>query len=79
MSAVSRTNIDIDDELIARVMGRCGFRTKREAVERALRALDVEPLTREEMLEQLEGMGWEGDLDQMRANGPAVEAWLNRE
>ena len=35
-------------------MRRYGFRTKREAVERGLRSLDVEPLSREEILE-LEG------------------------
>jgi predicted nucleic acid-binding protein len=32
--AVSRTNIDIDDELIKIAMQRYGLRTKREAVEK---------------------------------------------
>ena len=59
---MARTNIDIDEALIERVMRRYDFRTKREAVEGALRNLDVEPMTREEILE-LEGMGWDGDLD----------------
>ena len=75
---MSRTNIEIDDELIDRVMRRYGFRTKREAVERALRNLDVEPLSREEILE-LEGMGWEGDLDAMREDAPAVRSCSGRE
>jgi Arc/MetJ family transcription regulator len=66
---MSRTNIDIDDELIAGVMARFGLKTKREAVEFALRALHVEPLTREQMLE-LEGIGWEGDLEAMRGRAP---------
>jgi Arc/MetJ family transcription regulator len=75
---MSRTNIEIDDELIDRVMRRYGFRTKREAVERALRNLDVEPLSREEILE-LEGMGWEGDLGAMREDAAAVRSWSGRE
>lgn len=74
---MARTNIEIDDELIGRVMGRYGIRTKREAVERALRSLDVEPLTREEIL-ALEGSGWDGELGEMRANAPPVDAWLDR-
>jgi len=75
--AVSRTNIEIDNELIGRVMSHYGFRTKREAVDRALRSLDIEPLSREEIL-KLEGMGWEGDLDQMRSNPPWLDE-LDRE
>jgi Arc/MetJ family transcription regulator len=75
---MGRTNIEIDDELIGRVMSRYGFRSKREAVERALRSLDIEPLSREEILE-LEGMGWDGDLDQMREDAPAVRSWAERE
>jgi Arc/MetJ family transcription regulator len=67
---VSRTNIDIDDELIEAVMERFGFKTKREAVNHALRELYVEPMTREEMLE-MEGVGWDGDLDAMRGRATA--------
>jgi Arc/MetJ family transcription regulator len=63
---MSRTNIEIDDELMRRVMERWGFRTKREAVDSALRRLDIEPMTREEAL-AMEGTGWEGDLDELRA------------
>jgi Arc/MetJ family transcription regulator len=62
---MSRTNIDIDDDLIERVMQRYSLRTKREAVDFALRKLVRKPLTREEFL-ALEGIGWEGDLDEMR-------------
>jgi Arc/MetJ family transcription regulator len=75
---VARTNIEIDDRLIERVMRRYEFRTKREAVDRALRALDVEPLSREELL-ALEGMGWEGDLDAMREDAPSVRSWTGRD
>ena len=65
---VSRTNIDIDDELIERAMQTFGLRTKRQAVHLALeRLLGGGPMTIEEQLE-MEGVGWEGDLDTMRAN-----------
>jgi Arc/MetJ family transcription regulator len=75
---MARTSIEIDDELLDRVMRRYGFRSKREAVERALRSLDIEPLSRDQILE-LEGMGWEGDLDSMRGDPPAVRDWAERE
>jgi Arc/MetJ family transcription regulator len=64
---MSRTNIDIDDELIAEAMRRYGLRTKREAVDLALRRLVGSPLTRE-FLAGLEGIGWEGDLEEMRSS-----------
>ena len=62
---MGRTNIDIDDELVAAVMRRYGVRTKREAVDLALRRLVGPPLT-SEFLRALEGLGWDGDLDAMR-------------
>ncbi len=67
MLHMSRTNIDIDDELIARVMRRYRVGTKREAVELALRRAAGDPSSREKLLE-LQGIGWEGDLDAVRAN-----------
>ncbi len=59
---VGRTNIEIDGELIERVMRRHGFRTKREAVNGALRQMmdGIEPMTTEEML-AMEGTGWGED------------------
>ncbi len=68
MVYMGRTNIDIDDELIERVMRIYRLRTKREAVEFALRRVDVTPMSRQEAL-ALEGMGWGGDLDEMRDAG----------
>lgn len=47
---VARTNIDIDDELVAVVMRRYGLRTKKEAVDLALRRLAGEPMTPDEVL-----------------------------
>ena len=63
---MSRTNIDIDDELIERVMRRYRLPTKRAAVELALRRLAGEPMSRDEAL-AMEGVGWSGDLDELRA------------
>jgi Arc/MetJ family transcription regulator len=62
---MSRTNIEIDDELIERAMERYGFRTKRETVDYALRKIVRKRLTPEEFL-SFAGIGWEGDLDELR-------------
>jgi Arc/MetJ family transcription regulator len=62
---IARTNIEIDDELMARVMRRYGLRTKRAAVDLALRRLDLEPMSRTEAL-AMRGTGWEGELDELR-------------
>ena len=59
--AVARTNIDIDDNLLAMVMRRYGVHTKREAVELALRRLVGEPLTIEEAL-AMRGLGAIGEI-----------------
>jgi Arc/MetJ family transcription regulator len=69
---MSRTNVDIDDGLIGRVMKRYDLNTKREAVDFALRRLDIEPMSVDEML-AMEGSGWGGDLDAMRAGSTAPE------
>lgn len=67
---MSRTNIEIDDALIARAMRIHGLKTKREAVDFALRRLVGTPMTREEML-AMRGTGWDGDLDAMRSEPSA--------
>lgn len=66
---MSRTNIDIGDDLIALVMRRYRLSTKREAVDLALRTFVGEPLTIDEAL-RLEGSGWEGDLETLRTGRP---------
>ena len=71
---MGRTNIELDDALVAEVMRRYGFPTKRAAVDFALRRLAGPPLTTE-FLQSLEGVGWDGDLDEMRA-GRSPEASL---
>lgn len=66
---IARTNIEIDEELAQRVMRRYGLRTKRAAVDLALRRLDLEPMDREQAL-AMRGSGWEGDLEQLRDGLP---------
>lgn len=64
---MSRTNVDIDDRACAEVMRRYRLATKREAINYALRTLAAEPLSLDEA-RALRGIGWEGDLEAMRAN-----------
>lgn len=65
MVYVGRTNIEIDDFLIEQAMRRYRLKTKREAVDLALRRLLGDPMSREEML-AMEGRGWGGDLAEIR-------------
>ncbi len=66
---MTRTNIDLDDALVAEVMRRYGVATKREAVDLALRRLVGIPLDRDFLL-SLEGLGWEGSLADIRRDQP---------
>ena len=63
---MSRTNIDIDDELCQQVMDRYHLSTKRDAVNLALRYLAGEPLGLHDA-RLLRGTGWDGDLGEMRS------------
>lgn len=69
--SMSRTTIEIDDDLVRGVMRRHGLRTKREAVDYALPRLTVVPMTTEEIV-AMRGVGWEGDLEAM-SDGEARE------
>ncbi|MEI9850583.1 MAG: type II toxin-antitoxin system VapB family antitoxin [Sphingomonas sp.] len=60
-----RTNIEIDDALMAQAMQASGARTKREAVEIALRGL-VQLGRQKEILKLRGKINWVGDLDAMR-------------
>ncbi len=60
-----RTNIDIDDTLLANAMAMTGLTTKKATVEEALRSLVLRH-QRLAGLAELAGLGWEGDLDAMR-------------
>jgi Arc/MetJ family transcription regulator len=61
-----RTNVEIDDELIERVMLRYGVSTKRAVIDLALRRLDLEPMNRDAAL-AMRGSGWQGDLGELRS------------
>jgi Arc/MetJ family transcription regulator len=69
---MTRTNIELDDELVGEAMRRFNIKTKRAAVDLALRRLVGEPLSREFLL-SLEGIGWDGDLNALRDE--PVETW----
>jgi Arc/MetJ family transcription regulator len=62
---MARTNIDIDEDAVRVVMERYRLRTKREAVNFALRSIAGEPFDLDRA-RGLRGTGWEGDLDAMR-------------
>ena len=63
-----RTNIVIDDELMAEVMRATGISTKREAVEMGLKALLK--LKKQESIRGFRGkLDWQGNLDEMRTDG----------
>ena len=62
-----RTNIVIDEALIRETLKATGLKTKREAVDLALRTL----LQHQQQMEVLKYRGrlrWDGDLDAMRTD-----------
>ncbi len=61
-----RTNIEIDDNLMADALKATGLNTKKEAVELGLKALIK--LNKQASIRALRGkLKWEGDLEEMRA------------
>ncbi len=61
-----RTNIEIDDSLMADALKATGLSTKKEAVELGLKALIK--LNKQASIRALRGqLKWEGSLDEMRA------------
>ena len=61
-----RTNINIDDEVLSEVQRLTGAKTKREAVDLALREL-VARYRRLGLLELKGKVRWEGDLEESRS------------
>jgi Arc/MetJ family transcription regulator len=59
-----RTNIEIDDALMAEAMRLTGQKTKKATVEEALRR--VVRLEKQKQVLELRGVGWEGDLQEWR-------------
>jgi Arc/MetJ family transcription regulator len=60
-----RTNIEIDDDLLAEAMAATGLSTKKATVEEALRTL-VRQHRRRAAITDMIGLGWQGDLDALR-------------
>jgi Arc/MetJ family transcription regulator len=60
-----RTNIDIDDALLKEAMEIIGVQTKKATVEEALRRV-VRNAELKKVIADMRGLGWEGDLDEMR-------------
>jgi Arc/MetJ family transcription regulator len=62
-----RTNIEIDDELMAKALAASHAKTKREVVEQGLRTLVR--LAEQARIRELRGkLQWEGDLEAMRVD-----------
>jgi Arc/MetJ family transcription regulator len=62
-----RTNIVIDDKLMRDTLRATGLKTKREAVETALRTLLR--MSQQGQIRRLRGkLDWQGDLDAMRSD-----------
>lgn len=61
---MSRTNIDIDDELVERAMRRYRLESKRAAVQLALEQLVGPSMTKEEIL-AMQGIGYPLDNDEL--------------
>jgi Arc/MetJ family transcription regulator len=62
-----RTNIVIDDQLMADALKATGLKTKREAVELGLKTLIK--LKQQEKIKAFKGkLKWEGNLEEMRRN-----------
>jgi len=68
---VKRTNVVVDEELVERVKRIYRVRTTRDAIDLALRRLvgDRDPRG----FLELEGIGWEGNLDEIRHRDPPSE------
>jgi Arc/MetJ family transcription regulator len=63
-----RTNIVIDDKLMRDTLRATGLKTKREAVDQALRTLLR--LKKQARIRRLRGkLDWRGDLNAMRSDG----------
>jgi Arc/MetJ family transcription regulator len=74
---MTRTNIDIDERACGAVIRRYGLRSKREAVNFALRQLAAEISV--EDARRLRGSGWEGDLERLREHRAGFEQAGNSE
>lgn len=64
---IMRTNILIDDDLMAQALKATGLKTKKDVVEQGLILLVKRK--KQQLIRSLRGqIKWEGDLDEMREN-----------
>ncbi len=68
---MTRTNLELDEELVTEAMRRYGLPSRRAAVDFALRRLVGDTMTRQEAL-AMEGAGWDADLDEIRASRAVI-------
>ena len=61
-----RTNIDVNEELLNKVLELSKLKTKKEAVDQALQNY-LRILSQKELLKLRGKVKWEGDLDEMRS------------
>jgi Arc/MetJ family transcription regulator len=61
-----RTNIDINEDLLSKVLQLSNAKTKKEAIDQALQNY-LRILSQKELLKLKGKVKWEGDLDEMRS------------
>jgi len=66
-----RVELELKASLLDDVQARYHLPTPRAAVEFALRRVAVQPMSKEEVLE-MEGSGWDGDVDEVRSGDPGA-------
>lgn len=64
-----RTNIDIDDTMLREAMEFTGAKTKKAAVEEALKFF-IRLKKQRQAFDELHGIGWDGDLEEIRLGWP---------
>ena len=65
IAALMRTNIVIDDELMAKALKASGLNTKKDVVEQGLKLIIQR--SQQQSIRELRGkLKWEGDLDELR-------------
>jgi Arc/MetJ family transcription regulator len=76
---MARSTVDVDRELVQRVMRKYDLASEQAAVAHALKLVDewiqmppADAISIEEAL-ALQGVGWSGDLDEMRGRLPCQD------
>ncbi len=69
-----RANVELDDDLIAEAMQLGGLPTKKATVDQALRDF-VRIKKQLRAIDNLEGIGWDGDLEISRSNSVKYGNW----